>query len=169
MLDVGGNSGELARRVCAATPTLEATVYDLPHVCDIGRRHVEDQSTTDVARRIRFIKRERDRQALPQGHDLVVFKSMLHDWPEEQTRSFLQRAFDVLPAGGTLLIFERQQAPLAGRQIAYGQLPLMLFFRSYRQPENYATWLSQIGFQNLSWMEVPLDMPFMLLTAQKPE
>ena len=40
MLDVGGNSGEFALRVCQRHSRLRATVYDLPLVCDIGERHV---------------------------------------------------------------------------------------------------------------------------------
>jgi hypothetical protein len=39
LLDVGGNSGEFARRICAAHPGLTATILDLPVVCAIGRDH----------------------------------------------------------------------------------------------------------------------------------
>ena len=40
LLDVGGNSGEFAIRICAAYPQLNATILDLPVVCRIGEEHV---------------------------------------------------------------------------------------------------------------------------------
>lgn len=167
VLDIGGNSGELMRQVCTAMPRLDATIYDLPLVCDIGRRHVDDQSPVAVSQRVTFVKRDKGQRAYPQGHDLIVFKSMLHDWPAEEARDFLQRAYDALPPGGTLLIFERAHTALCGTQIGYGQLPLMLFFRSYRRPEIYKEWLEQLNFHSVQWQIVPLDMPFMMLTARK--
>lgn len=80
MLDVGGNSGEFSRQVCMAYPLLQAVIYDLPLVCDIGEAHV---SSAPEAARIQFIKRSDNDEALPRGCDLISFKSMLHDWPDE--------------------------------------------------------------------------------------
>jgi len=33
--------------------------------------------------------------------------SLLHDWPEEATKMFIDKAWQCLKPGGTLLIFER--------------------------------------------------------------
>ncbi|RYX90580.1 MAG: hypothetical protein EOO28_29010 [Comamonadaceae bacterium] len=172
MLDVGGNSGEFALRLCRAMPLLQATVYDLPLVCDIGQAHVARESRNGAdageAARIRFIRHERDRPALPTGCDLVTFKSMLHDWPDAGMADFLQRAHAALSPGGTVLIFERGPLKLGDAQIAYGQLPLMLFFRSYRAPERYRFELEALGFDDIRCETVELDMPFLLITARKP-
>ncbi|MDO9402760.1 MAG: methyltransferase [Polaromonas sp.] len=167
LLDVGGNSGEFVLRICKAVPQVQATVYDLPLVCDIGAAHV---AAEPEAARIGFVRHEgadRSRRALPAGHDLISFKSMLHDWPDAEMDDFLARAHAALETGGTLLIFERGELNLAGRQVAYGQLPLMLFFRSYRQPDAYCTRLEALGFQSVQVRHVELDMPFMLITAVK--
>ncbi|WP_293776164.1 methyltransferase [uncultured Oxalicibacterium sp.] len=169
MLDVGGNSGEFVLQICEAHPTLQASVIDLPVVCDIGMQHVADHARGDAATRIRFVKHRREQPALPRGHDLISFKSMLHDWPEEPMVGFLQRAYDALPAGGTLMIFERCDSDIGAQQIGYGQLPLMMFFRSYRQPDVYAMHLARIGFRDIEMATVPLDIPFLLMTARKWE
>ncbi|MES2533124.1 MAG: methyltransferase [Pseudomonadota bacterium] len=167
MLDVGGNSGEFALQLCRANPALEATVYDLPVVCDIGAAHVAAQPE---GHRVRFVRRDRAQPALPAGHDLVTFKSMLHDWPDAEMADFLRRAHDALAPGGTLLIFERRQLPVDNDALSlpYGQVPLMLFFRSYRTPQAYRAQLSALGFQSITVAEVLLDMPFLLITATRP-
>jgi ubiquinone/menaquinone biosynthesis C-methylase UbiE len=164
MLDVGGNSGEFALRVCRAQPGLQATVFDLPLVCDIGRQHVAREPE---AARMAFVKASVDPVALPRGHDLITFKSMLHDWPDAAMADFLQRAQVALEPGGTLMIFERGQVQVEAGQIGYGQLPLMLFFRSYRTPETYCAQLNLLGFTDITVRQVQLDMPFILITAIK--
>ena len=148
MLDVGGNSGEFALRLCRANPALEATVYDLPVVCEIGAAHVAGVAE---GTRIRFVSRDRAQPALPAGHDLVTFKSMLHDWPDTEMADFLRRARDALAPGGTVLIFERGQLPVDTNALPlpYGQLPLMLFFRSYRTPQQRMH-LSTLMFRPMS-------------------
>jgi ubiquinone/menaquinone biosynthesis C-methylase UbiE len=164
MLDVGGNSGEFALQVCRAQPGLQATIVDLPLVCDIGRKHV---ATEPEAARISFVKAATEPLPLPRGHDLITFKSMLHDWPEAGMTDFLQRAQVALEPGGTLMIFERGQLQIETSQLGYGQLPLMLFFRSYRTPDAYCAQLQALGFQDITVRQVQLDMPFILITAIK--
>ncbi len=164
MLDVGGNSGEFALRVCREHPGLRATVYDLPVVCEIGEKHVAEEPE---AGRISFERAAPGNGRLPENHDLITFKSMLHDWPDEQMRSFLQRAYDALLPGGSLIIFERSVVDTGERQLAYGQIPIALFFRSYRVPGDYTTALRQAGFTQIACTKIDLDMPFMLVTATK--
>src|SRR6267378_1789217 len=79
MLDIGGNSGEFALEICKAHPSVQATVVDLPVVCDIGREHVRREPE---ATRITFVEANALEDRLPEGFDVVTFKSMLHDWPD---------------------------------------------------------------------------------------
>lgn len=164
MLDVGGNSGEFVLRVCKAFPELRASVYDLPLVCDIGRDHIAREPE---AARINFIKVDPDQNELPAGYDLISFKSMLHDWPDAEMDGFLARAHAALKPGGKVLIFERGKIPPALDRVAYGQLPLILFFRSYRSPVRYQQQLVALGFHSIVLEQVALDMPFLLITATK--
>ena len=164
MLDVGGNSGEFVLRICKAHPALRACVYDLPLVCDIGRDHLAHEPE---ANRIQFTKVDRSTNAIPAGHDLISFKSMLHDWPDAEMAGFLKRAYAALDTGGKVLIFERGQVPQDMERVAYGQLPLMLFFRSYRAPDIYRQQLLAVGFHSILIEQVSLDMPFILITATK--
>ncbi len=162
MLDVGGNSGEFALQLCRREPHLQATVADLPVVCQVGLQHV---SAHREATRIRFHPLDMRRDSLPSGSDLVTFKSVLHDWPDSYVEMFLEKTCNALSPGGRLLIFERQAWDFRQYPLSYGLLPVMLFFRSYRQPQIYVRLLTQLGMQEIQVQQISLDVPFMLITA----
>lgn len=164
LLDVGGNSGEFALRICRAHADVRATVLDLPLVCRIGRAHVGGEAE---AARIDFIETTGAAADFPSGFDTVCFKSMLHDWPDREMRGFLEQAYHALEPGGRLLIFERGLLEVGASQIPYSLIPIMLFFRAYRCAEDYVIHLEQIGFREIVLKTVELEMPFMLITAVK--
>lgn len=164
LLDVGGNSGEFALRICQVHRSVRATVLDLPVVCDIGRAHVASEPEAD---RIEFIKAGDAAQGFPSGFDMVCFKSMLHDWPDSEMRRFLEQAYRALDTGGSLLIFERGMIEVGTSQIPYSLIPIMLFFRSYRSPQDYVRHLEAIGFHDIRVESIQLEMPFMLISAVK--
>ncbi|MDA0283967.1 MAG: methyltransferase, partial [Planctomycetota bacterium] len=165
MLDVGGNSGEFVLQICRRTPEIQATVIDLPVVCQVGQRHLQSEQE---ASRIQFQPCNMLQNPFPEDCDLITWKSVLHDWPDDRISFLLQKSFDALPVGGTLLIFERQRLDFSVEDTPYGLLPVMLFFRSYREPDSYATWLQQVGFSDINLQTIQLEVPFCLITATKP-
>jgi SAM-dependent methyltransferase len=162
ILDIGGNSGEFALRVCRQHPRVQATVFDLPVVCDLGIRHLAPEPERH---RITFVKGNALRDELPQGFDLVVFKSMLHDWPEEAARHLIVKASQALKPGGTILIFERGPLDEGDRTLPYSMIPFLLFFRSFRSPSFYVEQLSGLNFTDIAMVWIRLETPFFLLTA----
>lgn len=164
MLDVGGNSGEFLLQLCRRHSGLTGTVLDLPLVCEIGLEHVMAEPE---AGRIRFLKADVRRDPLPGGYDLIAFKSMLHDWPEEQAARFLAEAARALEPGGTLLVFERAALPVRAAMPPLVMLPHLLFFRSYRRPEFYVEKLRALGFPSPESREIELDSPFFVVSARK--
>ena len=165
MLDIGGNSGEFVLRACKAHAGLRASVMDLPVVCEFGQDHVLGEPEND---RISFIPGSALDTPLPSGCDLVTFKSMLHDWPEAEARSFVQRAAEALEPGGTLLVFERAPLDFAAGQLPLSALPMLMFARSFRSPALYDETLAGLGFEGIETQTVDLDTPFFVLTARKP-
>lgn len=162
ILDVGGNSGEFALRICRSHPDVEAVVFDLPLVCEIGTDHVRGEPE---AERISFAKGDAFRDAWPEGFDLVCFKSMLHDWPEAAAKHLLARAAGALRPGGSLLVFERTVPEPAGAPLPYSLIPFLLFRHSYRPPAFYANQLEKLGFNAVEVRVVELEMPFSLVTG----
>ena len=162
MLDLGGNSGEFALQICQRNPALQVTVADLPVVCHVGVRHV---AQFPEAHRIHFHPLNFINDPLPAGHDLITCKSVLHDWPDDITEVIIRKCFHALPENGRLLILERRLWDAEKSAIAYGSLPVLLFFRSYRSPDFYTTLLNAVGFSELNVQIIPMEVPFMLITA----
>ena len=165
MLDIGGNSGEFLLQLCRRYPNLSGTVFDRPLVCEIGMEHLLPEPEHS---RIGFITGDIRKDPAPAGYDLITFKSMLHDWPQESADAFLARAAAGLEPGGSILIFERASIRVGQNAPAFSALPMLLFFRSYREPAVYADTLRTLGFIDIVSRDIELDTPFMLITARKP-
>ena len=164
MLDIGGNSGEFALRVCKKHPGIQATVFDLPVVCEVGLEHVRSEPE---AGRVSFIKGNALEDPLPEGCDLITFKSMLHDWPEREAKHLIARASRALAPGGTLLIFERGPIELGEKSPPYSMIPFLLFFRSFRSPEIYSAQFRACGLHTVEIQRIDLETPFHLVTGVK--
>lgn len=164
ILDIGGNSGEFVLRICKNYPSINATVFDLPLVCQVGLEHLRSEPEAD---RISFIKGNGLADELPKTFDLISFKSMLHDWPENEAKQFIAKAGQSLQSGGTLLIFERGPIEVNETTLPYSMIPFLLFFRSFRSPTLYKDHLETLGFQDIEIQRIDLEMPFYLVTATK--
>jgi len=159
-IDIGGNCGELARALAEAAPRIDAQVFDLPVVCDIGRAHL---ATT--APSVRFVEGDLRQDALPGGQDLIVFKSVLHDWPEGDAATFLAKAATALAPGGRIVIFERAPFDFDTGLPAYHDLPNLMFMHFLRPADAYRAMLERIGLTVTLETQIRLDMPFLLLVA----
>ena len=164
ILDIGGNSGEFVLQICKKHPRIIATVFDLPVVCDIGQEHIRNEPESE---RINFIKGNAFTNVLPEGFDLITFKSMLHDWPDEEAKQLILKAGQSLKPGSQLLIFERGPVELGETTLPYSMIPFLLFFRSFRLPVLYEEQLREIGFQDIEVKRIDLETPFFLVTATK--
>ncbi len=164
MLDIGGNSGEFLLQLCRRHSRLVGTVFDLPVVCRVGREHVAGEPE---AERITFLEGDALNDRLPSGFDLVSFKSMLHDWPDEQARRLLVNGSKALKPGGTLLIFERAPLESEVTSLPFSAIPFLLFFGAFRASGLYEKQLKDLGFDGIETRRIDLEMPFHLITARK--
>ncbi len=162
LLDVGGHSGEFSLQCCTENPNLQATVFDLPLVCEIGLEHTLNHP---AGPRVAFQPGDLRAELLPVGHDLISFKSVLHDWPLDDVRRFLKKAVGALEIGGTLMIFERLAFDFGKQTPPFALLPAMLFARSYRYAEDYVSILQTLGLTDIQVTSVPLDSEYCLITA----
>lgn len=164
MLDIGGNSGEFARQVCMRHPQISTVVMDLPVVCRVGAEHMEGKPE---ASRVRFLEGNALVDPIPRGFDLITFKSMLHDWPEQETMRFLSRAVEALEPGGVVLIFERSPLEDDERDLSFSALPFLLFFRSFRNSSWYESQLKALGLADVATTTLRLDTTFHIVTGRK--
>ena len=104
--------------------------------------------------------------ALPGNRCCIIFKSMLHDWPEHLTDAFIKRAYDALRPGGELVIFERGPLDLT-QPIPFSELPMLLFNRNFREPKLYSQQAEEAGFKEIRIKTLELESEFFILTATK--
>jgi SAM-dependent methyltransferase len=163
VLDVGGNSGEFGLCLAQQFPALEVTVVDLPAVCVLGERNIADRPG---AERVEFASRDLRRDRLPGPVDAIVFKSVLHDWPDDMAAAFLGKAADALYAGGRLVIAER--APMVlDAELLFAAVANLAFLPFFRPAGTYAKLLAEAGFVVEGVTEAMLDMPFQVIAARK--
>jgi demethylspheroidene O-methyltransferase len=101
---------------------------------------------------------------LPEGADLITLVRVAHDHPDAVVRQILKKAYDALPAGGTMLLAEpmAQAEPLSGREDA----AVDAYFHFYllamgdgrlRTPQELMVMLQEAGFTMVE--QVPNAMP----------
>lgn len=101
-MDVGGAQGALPVQVALAHPHLTGGNFDLPVVGPVFEEYV---AGFGLQGRLKFQPGDFFKDPLPSA-DVLVMGHILHDWNLEQKRRLIARAFDALPPGGSLLIYE---------------------------------------------------------------
>jgi 1,4-dihydroxy-2-naphthoate octaprenyltransferase len=102
VLDVGGNTGELAIAIAAHHPRIGITVLDFEDAA--ARAHARFHAE-GVADRLDAMGGDLLEQDFPPGYDCVLFAHFLDIFSPFRVRCFLKRAFDCLPPGGAVMVF----------------------------------------------------------------
>ena len=101
-VDVGTAQGDLAVQVALANGQLSGTGFDLPAVQPIFEEHAMQQG---VASRLRFAGGDFFADPLPKA-DVVMMGHILHDWDLDQKKQLVRKAYDAVPVGGALIVYE---------------------------------------------------------------
>ena len=101
-VDVGTAQGDLAAQIALANPHLRGVGFDLPEVAPVFEEYV---ATVGVGDRLTFLPGDFFKQDLPKA-DVVLMGHILHDWDLPTKRMLIGKAFDAIPAGGALVVYE---------------------------------------------------------------
>ena len=101
-IDIGGAQGGVPVQVALAHTHLTGGVFDLPGVGPVFEEYVARHGLSD---RLRFHAGDFFNDKLPTA-DVLVMGHILHDWNLEEKRMLLKKAYDALPEGGALIVFE---------------------------------------------------------------
>jgi len=102
LVDVGTAQGDTAAQILLAHPHLTGTGYDLAEVGPIFEEYVEGLG---LSQRLRFTAGSFFDGLLPKT-DVVVMGHILHDWDLETKKMLVGKAYDAIPAGGALIVYE---------------------------------------------------------------
>jgi O-methyltransferase domain/Dimerisation domain len=100
--DAGTAQGDLAVQIALANPHLAGTGFDLAEVGPIFEEYVEKNG---VSGRLRFAAGSFFEQPLPPA-DVILMGHILHDWGLEEKRMLISKAYEAVPAGGALIVYE---------------------------------------------------------------
>ena len=100
--DIGSAQGDLAVQICLQNPHLQGVGFDLPQVAPIFNEYVAENQVAD---RLRFQTGNFFQDSLPNA-DVILMGHILHDWGLEHKRMLIRKAYDVLPKGGALIVYD---------------------------------------------------------------
>lgn len=117
VVDVGGGQGALLSAVLAAHPTLTGTVFD--------QAHVVGPAPPDLAHRWTSVGGSFF-ESVPSG-DYLVLKSVIHDWPDDESVAILRTCAAALRPGGAVLLVEIVlDRPGYEREAAFSDLNMLV-------------------------------------------
>jgi len=161
VLDVGAGRGRFVSELAAHAPHLNFMMFDLPPVLALARENLRAKGLSD---RVSLHPGSFLDDPLPRGADLITLVRVAHDHPDAVVRQILQKAYDALPVGGTLLLAEpmAQSEPEGGASDA----SVDAYFHFYllamgdgrlRTPQELMDMMQAAGFTHVE--RVPNAMP----------
>jgi L-tyrosine C(3)-methyltransferase len=159
LVDAGGGDGTNAIRLATEYPHLKVTIFDSPSVCEIAQVNIAKAGLTQRINTHPGNFFERD---FPPGIDCILFAHMLTIWSPEKDTALLRRAYEALPEGGQVVIFN-----MMGLDDETGPMTTALgspYFLSIATGEGmlytwkeYETFLAEAGFKQTQRFELPKD------------
>ncbi|QEU90767.1 methyltransferase [Streptomyces kanamyceticus] len=147
LVDIGGASGSFAVAALQDSPTLRATVFDLPQI----QPYLEETRIAHkLGDRLAFTPGNFFTDEFPEG-DCLAFGYILSDWPDHSCLELLHKAHRACQAGGRVLLMERlfddsRQGPLS---TAAMNLTMHLETQGrHRTADEYTALLRDAGFTN---------------------
>jgi O-methyltransferase domain/Dimerisation domain len=102
LVDIGTAQGDTAVQIALDNPHLRGIGFDLPEVAPIFEEYVAENG---VAERLRFQPGSFFNDPFPRA-DVVVMGHILHDWNLETKKMLIRKAYEAIPEGGALIVFE---------------------------------------------------------------
>jgi len=102
VVDVGTAQGDLLMQVTLSNPHISGIGFDLPEVAPI----FEDYAAANgLSSRVTFHAGSFFEDPLPKA-DVVMMGHILHDWSLQEKKLLIRKAFDAIPSGGALIVYE---------------------------------------------------------------
>lgn len=152
VLDVGAAEGGFCGVLARAHPHLRISGFDLPALNNMFHKHVAEHNLGDPGR-VKFIAGDFFRDPFPDT-DVLVFGHILHDWSIAVRKRLIRQAYNALPPGGALIVYDMMKD---GWRENDALLPLLMDLHmalvtpeggEYTQSE-CRSWLQEAGFARI--------------------
>jgi len=148
VVDVGGGHGELLVELLQAKPSIEGILFDLPHAVKGAAARFRE---TGLAKRC-TVATGSFFEALPEGADAYVLKSILHNWDDGKALAILRQCRAAMGPGSRVVLVERvmPERPRGGRRddaILRSDLNMLVSLGGReRTRDEFTTLLAKAGF-----------------------
>jgi hypothetical protein len=123
IVDVGGGQGALLAALLSRHEAAQGVLFDQPHVVAGAESLLREAGVADRCRIVSGSFFE----AVPEGGDAYLLKSILHDWEDAETLAILNVCRGAMPAQGTLIVVERTLAgPNEGAETKFSDLNMLV-------------------------------------------
>ena len=102
LCDLGGSGGYLSAQVALKNPHMTCTSFDLPPVAPIAKENIDQLG---LAGRVKIVSGDFFNDEIPKA-DVITMGNILHDWGTKEKKRLIKKAYEVLPAGGSLVVIE---------------------------------------------------------------
>ena len=165
LIDIGSSQGCLPVQIALAHPHLSTGGFDLPALQPLFEAYARQHGVAD---RVRFQPGDFFNDPLPTA-DVLVMGRVLHNWDLATKTLLLRKAFDALPAGGVLIVYERfidddRRLATAGLLASLNMLVLTAGGFDYSAADCKG-WMAEAGFRDLQVS--PLTAEIAMIAARK--
>ncbi len=159
IMDVGGNTGELAMAIARKNPSAEITVFDFPSVAETAAKNFKENQLDN---RLKVLGGNILESPLPQGYDCIIFSHFVDLVSEEMNKELIQKAMKSLNPGGTLFIFspivnDQETGPFLNCVLGLYFLSLANGVGQFYSSKTIMSWMQEAGFQKLEKCFLPFD------------
>lgn len=102
LVDVGGGNGSIAAMLLKRNPSMEAVIYDQPHVLEAAEQYL---TSAGVRSRCRLVPGDFFR-SIPDGGDVYVLSNIVHDWDDDRALRILQNCRAAMAPVAVMLLIE---------------------------------------------------------------
>jgi SAM-dependent methyltransferase len=102
IIDIGGGHGRLLTALLEAAPSARGVLFDLPDVIQNAGAMLADHGVADRVTSVggSFF------ESVPEGGDLYVMKTIIHDWDDDKATSILKNIRRELRPDARLILYE---------------------------------------------------------------
>jgi precorrin-6B methylase 2 len=146
-IDVGTAQGDLAVQVALAHPHLSGIGFDLAEVEPIFEEYATQNG---LSKRLRFASGNFFEEPFPNA-EVVMMGHILHDWSLQEKKLLIQKAYEAIPKGGALIVYEAIIDDERSKNIFGLLMSLNMLIET---PEGFdytgadcMSWMKEAGFQ----------------------
>ncbi len=165
MLDIGGGTGSWLIAVLHQYGDLKGTLFELPSAAAVARQNL---SNVPAGQRVEIVDGDFFKDALPEGHDVVLIANVMHLFSPESNQMLLRSARQSVPDGAHLLLADfwtdqtHTDPPFAALMAA--EFLMFTGEGDVYSEEEVRGWLGETGWRTLE--HKPLAGPQSLIVAE---